>query len=469
MGKKQWTRQVQKFEYHSYGAFSLGKEAMWGMMGLLATFITDAGISASTAAMIILIPKVWDAINDTLFGVILDWVKLKSGQKYLPWMRIGVGITLACMVAIFAMPMGLDNTVKATWIFIGYILFDTGFTMVDVPVFALPSALTADVTERGEILGNGRFLGMLGGMIFGILLPIIRPQLGWSVSAVVIAVVAGIAMLPLLLKAKESVNDQTSNVSSEGVGFKAMLHYLKTNKQLYIVLLTTFVLGMSGIGAVISLHVARICWGSESFGAILMMASMLPALVLGKAVPALIRKFDKLQVFIVGCLVTVVANILMCITGTILPVYLVLSVFASCGAVAYQIVGYMFISDTVEYAAYRTGTSASGISFSLLTFCNKLRGALLTSFALGLLGAIGFVSGEGAVQPEGMADTLWRLNTLVPAAGYLIAAILMGVMYKLRDKDVQTMSDYNLGKISKAEADQLLEKKYGPAADHTAQ
>ena len=470
MAKKQWDKEVTRYEYNSYAAFSFGKEMLWGMIGLLATFITDVGISAGMAAMVLLIPKVWDAINDTLFGIIVDRMKLKSGEKYLPWMRVGTIIICICIIGLYAVPKGMSSMAKALWIVIAYILFDTGFTMVDVSVFALPSALTTKITERGGILANGRFVAMLGGMACGILLPVIRPKAGWTVTAIVVTVVAALVMIPLLTKAKERVNSSNTEVVSEGISAKAMWDYLKKNNQLYIVLITTFTVGMTGVDAIISLHVARICWGSESFAAILMLVSMVPALILGKAVPLITRKFDKVHVFVTGCIISSIMGVCMCLVGTSnLPLYLVFSVFKACGMVSYQIIAYMFISDTVEYATYRTGTNASGISFALLTFCNKLRSALVTSFALALLGMIGFVSGEGAVQPEGLADNLWKLNTLIPAVGFLIASILMLTVYKLRDKSVQVMSDYNNGKISKEEADKLLEKKYGPAAVHHAE
>lgn len=467
MAKKQWDKVVTRTEYNTYGSFSFGKEIIWGMVGLLATFITDTGINAAMAAIVLLIPKVWDAINDTLFGILVDRVKLKSGQKYLPWMRIGTAIVCVCFIGLFAVPAGISDMGKAIWIVLAYVLFDTGYTMLDVPMFALPSALTPKVTERGGILANGRFFAMIGGIVGGLLIPIIRPRVGWSVSAIILAVIATSFMVPLLVKAKERVNSTNSEVTSEGIGAKDMWNYLKKNNQLYIVLITTFTVGMTGINSVISLYVARICWGNESFASLLVLVAMLPALILGKAVPAITRKFDKVYVFAAGCVISCVTGVLMCIAGTAsLPLYLVLSVFQACGMVSYQIIAYMFVSDTVEYAAYRTGTNASGISFALLTFSNKLRGALVTSFSLALLSMIGFVSGEGAVQPEGLAGNLWKLNTLVPASGFLIATVLMLAVYKLRDKDVQVMSDYNNGKISREEANAALESKYGPAAQH---
>ena len=49
----------------------------------------DIGIAAATAAVILLIPKLWDAANDVLFGYIIDRYSFKSGQKFIPWVRIG--------------------------------------------------------------------------------------------------------------------------------------------------------------------------------------------------------------------------------------------------------------------------------------------------------------------------------------------------------------------------------------------
>lgn len=55
----------------------------------METFLTDIGIAAATAAVILLAPKLWDAVNDVIFGYIADRHTFKNGQKFLPWVRIG--------------------------------------------------------------------------------------------------------------------------------------------------------------------------------------------------------------------------------------------------------------------------------------------------------------------------------------------------------------------------------------------
>ena len=81
------------------------------------------------------------------------------------------------------------------------------------------------------------------------------------------------------------------------------------------------------------------------------------------------------------------------------------------------------------------------------------------------LSAVGFVEGEGAIQPEGVADGVWALFCLFPALGFAIALVILLAFYKLRTADVQVMSKFNNGQITKEEAEAVLADKYGPAGD----
>ena len=123
----------------------------------------------------------------------------------------------------------------------------------------------------------------------------------------------------------------------------------------------------------------------------------------------------------------------------------------------------MLVADTVEYGTYKTGTRAAGISFSLQTFVAKLKNGLMGSLILMCLSTVGFVAGENAVQPEGVAEGVWALFCLFPAAGYAVALAILVLFYKLRTKDVQIMAKYNNGELSRQEAEALLEDRFGPA------
>jgi Na+/melibiose symporter-like transporter len=148
-----------------------------------------------------------------------------------------------------------------------------------------------------------------------------------------------------------------------------------------------------------------------------------------------------------------------------LIIALVMTMLKCSGLGFWSVVIYMLIADTVEYGTYRTGIRAAGISFSLQTFVAKLKNGLMGSMILLSLSAVGFVEGEGAIQPDGVAEGVWALFCLFPAVGFAIALSILLLGYKLRTKDVQIMSRYNNGEISKYVAESLLMHKYGPAGD----
>jgi Na+/melibiose symporter-like transporter len=89
----------------------------------------------------------------------------------------------------------------------------------------------------------------------------------------------------------------------------------------------------------------------------------------------------------------------------------------------------------------------------------KLKNGLIGSVVLFSLSAVGFVEGENAIQPAGVDDGVWALFCLFPAVGFAIALVILLVFYKLRTKEVQVMSLYNNGQISKEEAEAAAIKR----------
>lgn len=77
---------VTKREKISYGLYFMGQNVFYGLIGYMTTYFTDIGITAALVAIVALITKVWDAINDPIFGMIMDKVNFKKG-KFLPWLR----------------------------------------------------------------------------------------------------------------------------------------------------------------------------------------------------------------------------------------------------------------------------------------------------------------------------------------------------------------------------------------------
>lgn len=101
-----------KLERISYWLYFLGQNIFYGLVAVnIQIFYSDVGITAASVAIILLITKVWDAINDPLLGILIDKCRLKKG-RFLPWLRIALPIiTLSCII-LFALPSNANPVLK---------------------------------------------------------------------------------------------------------------------------------------------------------------------------------------------------------------------------------------------------------------------------------------------------------------------------------------------------------------------
>lgn len=465
MGKQRNTGFVtSKKERFAYCLFFLGQNILWGYAGYVETFLTDVGIAAATAAVILLVPKLWDAVNDMIFGYLIDRTRFKNGQKFIPWVRIGVTAVGITTVALFAIPQSMNQTVKVVWFLIAYILFDISYTILDAPAYAVTTVMTSDVQERTAIIAGGKLWAMVGGVVATLLVPLLRPRLGWFVACIVFVVVSVLMMVPMLLSVKER-QSETANVKNNPE-FKEIMRYLKCNKYLMVALIAMLLLGVASLEQKMAIYMGRICLGQENTATLVAGGAAISVIIVSAVVPVLSKKWDKFYVLCAGMVFTIVMNIVAYFVGYDSLVMAIVMTMLKCSGLGFwSVVIYMLIADTVEYGTYKTGTRAAGISFSLQTFVAKLKNGLIGSVVLFSLSAVGFVEGENAVQPAGVADGVWALFCLFPAVGFTIALVNLLMFYKLRTKEVQIMSLYNNGEITKEEAEAALEEKYGPAGE----
>ena len=455
---------TSKKERFAYCLFFLGQNILWGYAGYVETFLTDVGIAAGTAAVILLFPKLWDAINDMIFGYLIDRTTFKNGQKFIPWVKIGVSAVGITTVALFAIPESASQAVKVVWFLIAYILFDISYTILDAPAYAVTTVMTSDVQERTSIIAGGKLWAMVGGVVATLLVPLLRPMLGWFVGCIVFVAVSVIMMVPMMLSVKER-HSETATAEINPT-FKEIINYLKHNKYLIVTLVAMLLLGIASLEQKMAIYMGRICLGQENMATLVAAGAAVSVIFVSAIVPKLSKKWDKFYVLCAGLAFTVVTNIIAYFVGYDSIVMAIVMTMLKCSGLGFwSVVIYMLIADTVEYGTYKTGTRAAGISFSLQTFVAKLKNGLIGTVVLFSLSAVGFVEGENAVQPAGVADGVWALYCFLPAAGFAIALVILLAFYKLRSDEVQVMSLYNNGEISKEEAESKLAEKYGPAGE----
>lgn len=443
-------------ERFGYGLYFVGQNIFYIFVYLYtATFLLDVGISAYTVTVVMLIVKIWDAVNDPIFGGIVDRVKFKKG-KFVPWLKMSLIAIPIATVLMFAIPSGIPNGAKIAWAVLSYMLWDTAYTICDVPIFGLVTTLTDNQAERTSLQAIGRVAAMLASMIVYVVVPVFREAIGgWLPTIFVLAVIALITMIPICFKAQERITPQESEAE---VGVKEMFKYLGKNRYLLIFYLALFIGYSANVASTVALIFSRICLGDESLQSIVSMASFIPAIILGIFVPKICKKVDKFLLYFWSVVAMVVLGVIQYFVGySNLIVFMVMLFLRGIPTGIWTVTMYMFTPDCAEYGHYKTGINATGITFATQTFAVKLFTAVSTALGTFFLGLFGYVEGEGAVQPAGFADKLWFIYSLIPTIGLLITIPLLW-QYKLRDKDVAIMAKCNAGEITREEAEAQISK-----------
>ena len=468
--KEGWsTEPGERFSYYTYFA---GQNMIYTLFNVcLTTYLLFLGIDPIKSGVVMLIVKVWDAVNDTMFGMIFDTIKFKSGKKYLPWLKVSTILIPIATILTFVIPQSSTQTVKLCWFAIAYILWDTAYTLCDVPIFGILTSMSQSVDERNSIQSYKSIATYAGVGVTSTLTTVLISEkvgLNYGWITVIICIMAFALMMPASYKLKERFHAE----AEESFTIRRMFSYLFQNKYLLIYYVGIFFYSALNIGNAFTLYVSYYLFNSALFSLVVGAIGTVPQLLIALLLPKIIRKYDKMKVNQICLLAYVILSVITWAVGYgNVVVYIILFTIRSVPLAVVALEMFMFTPDCAEYGRFKSGTEAKGITFAVQTFMAKLTGSIsgaLGLFVLGLksvgwkvveVGSFQELQESGVTQTPHALNMLWLIFMLIPAIGGLLAFITW-LFYDLKDKDVQVMIECNTGKITREEAMSRLSKKY---------
>ena len=153
----------------AYGLGDAGTGMAASLIGfyLFIFYTAAAGLPAWMAGLVLMLARLWDAINDPVVGWLSDKTRTPWGPR-LPWL-IGSALPLGIAMALmWWLPPG-DLWVRF-WVFVAIsVLANSLYTCVNLPYAALAAELTTNVNLRTQ-LNTSRFTGSIIAGLVGIVL-----------------------------------------------------------------------------------------------------------------------------------------------------------------------------------------------------------------------------------------------------------------------------------------------------------
>ena len=452
----------------SFWTYFVGQNVYYNITFIyLSAYLAMQGIALWKVSLVLLIVKIWDAINDPIFGYIFDKVKFKNGLKSLPWLRIAVIFIPIVTIAVFTIPDGFSETGKLIWFAVAYLLWDTIYTLTDVPAYAMLNTMTDNLQERNTLLSVNRVFSGVGYLLCVVIMPILISK-SYAYAVIILSVISALTMVPLCLFCKE--RNYRPELDEGDFSFKQMFRYLGSNKYLLIYYGGYMATDALKTSAAVTLFVSFFMFGSELYSILLNLLGMVPGVIAAMLMPTILKKLDKFKTLFWCNIVNIILGFVIYFTGyQNQTLFLTLTCIRAIPMCLVGVLAFMFTPDCAEYGEYKSGISAKGITFAIQTFSVKITGAVSSALALFLLGLFAFpeiktdsfaeLADMNIQLSSGAESGLWIVYALVPVIGMVISTLFY-LGYKLNDKDVQIMASCNAGQITREEAEKLLSRKY---------
>lgn len=393
----------------SYAVGNVGLQMLVAAMSfLLMIFYTDVAlVPPAVAGAALLVGKVWDTVNDPLFGWMTDRTRSRWGRHrvYLLFGALPLGLVAA---AVWMVPPGLSPVAAFVWIAITYTLFDTVMTLVQLPYQAMAANMTQDYDERTSLTAFASLGALLGFMAGSVLMPaLVRAapdaRTGYALAGACFGLMAGAAIAVVAWRVREPAG-QGPQASAEATApaspqpmWDSVRETLRTTLRnrpfLLLMSAATLVrLGLTLVQTALAYFVLYQLQGDKGdlpryMGTLLGVVGV--SLFGWKVV---VDRWEKNRAYILG--------LVLCAAG-LLALYWVgpgdqrkvmaILVVTGIGMGAHWIVPFAMVPDTIDHGHMQAGERKTGMYYGLYGLMDKLARTLATVVVAGMLDITGYV------------------------------------------------------------------------------
>lgn len=444
----------------SYIAYGGGNLAANLLITTASNFITyyyteSVGISMAVAGIILAVCRIFDGITDLFMGAIIDKTRSKYG-KARPWLlRLAVPYLIAC-VLLFSTP-GTGGFLDIIYAAVSYILaICLCYTAISVPYNTLNARITKNQGQRTLLSVCRTFFGFGGAALVGsVTLKIVVAfgggRMGWSLMGLFYGI-CGMFLYLLCFKVCKELPDEYTILDEEEqdetnvvktsypeLSTKKALYALLHNKYWILLMICTLLSFISSGISGVNVYYAQYVLGNTDYMTMLTLCSMAPMMVGALFMAPLVAHFGAKNTSLGGCILMLVGAVITCVFSTN-PTILGLGLtIKALGSSALAVNGFSMMGDTVEYSEWKFGVRPDGLTFSAVTFGEKLGSAIGTVIVSGVMAAFGYVA--QAIEQSGSAILGMKIVFIyIPIAIAIICIILMS-FYDLDKKYDAILAD----------------------------
>lgn len=423
-------------------SYGLGDTACNVVMGIttavLTLFYTDyAGVSVAVVGLAMLISRVFDGTSDVIMGVIVNKTKSKWGKArpWVLWMAVPYAL---CTISMFCIPQSTE-TVQFWYIFVTYNLCTTVcYTAINVPYGTLSTLMTRSSHERDMLSVIRMALSPFGKIIaVTFTLPIVKlfgdDQAAWIKVMSIWCIIAVGLLIICFANCKETVRFEVQQQAQPKVTAGRSLKALLSNPYFWATLILWAVtcIHTTIIGTDLPYY-CKYVLGNDELYSFIYTAEIVSLIVGALACPLLLRRFNKRDLSLLGCVIVVAAQALIMLHPNSFSWIMTMTIIRSLGQAPLTSVVFGMMGDVVEYGQWKSHIRQESLIFGAGSLGFKVGTGVTSAIMTMLLEGAGFLSSTtgGAVQPESAKEMIATIFYWGPILVWAIAIVVL-LLYRL--------------------------------------
>ncbi|MDR0884259.1 MAG: MFS transporter [Oscillospiraceae bacterium] len=388
----------------------------------------------------------FDALNDPIAGAIIDRHRFKDGRKLTPWIRYTMPFIAVLAFLLFVNWGFASETSRIVYCVGIYLLWDGLYSFQDASQWGLVAMISPKSSERARATQWADIGAFLGGLIPGLLLPMLGGGGAFGLSRQTIYIVFA-AFLCLgggfqglfATKVTERIDAPVSEAS-----FFKRIGILRHNYILILFLVSELLNSVAP-------NIQDIYMFQQMqytvFGKVWQAATLVTIFTAVTGLPGSAAKFfttkiaDRVggmkNIMIIGRVADIACNLLAFAIGIntfprFVLVYL-LKIFSFLPNGMYGIAMRSMITDSVDYVEWKTGERTEGITMSMRNLMSKATGALsrtMQGLSLSFLDYNAHLVDAGIPQGAKFQQWSYPIYKLGPTLGLLLSLLpLLALKY----------------------------------------
>ncbi len=412
-----------------YGLGDAGGCMTFALMGsTFAMYCTDAlKIDTDLLAILLVVWNVWDFINDPLMGAFMDKAFSKKRNpkgKFRPWLLRSSPLLCVSFIALWSVPSLFEGLSLICVLFGLKILYEGAYTMFNIPMGSLLSAMADDDKDRATLSSARGFGSAVGNAIPVVLMPLLIKKFGqtnatgYAIGAVVCAVIGFVMCLGHYALTEERTIADNTDTEQQNIKFTDILNVFRVNRPfLALCVHGLCICTMQYVSNTLTNYMFSVVYGDLAlitYGSILSAPFMIVTLIGG---PFLAKKFGLERFIRYGLLIGAVMYVGLFGLHMVLDVnpyiHIIISNIALGLASMSIYMQWGLVSEAIDYNEMLTGKRTEGSIYGTFNLSRRVGQTIGNSSAVLMLGWIGY-NADLTVQSAGTVTGIKVLCILLP-------------------------------------------------------